>query len=250
MSLQWPWLPGEYVSGPRVAETILRPVRPACLIPDDDEDVAAKFVETHCLAWGGQAGFVLPYSRSHGLSEGWRELLEVLDPDEVFALGPLQESVKDGLTDGGRFVYPRGEPAELFIQACTLVHSVLGAFGQGLKPPESDRFVVIPKQGERGRSRRGVSHKRSGSRVETMEMRDKPARGSSKARIPYQSLTSCQVRESSSLAPNTCGSSPKGEIMLTGGKRSSCGKTRLLGWKFALRFVLRSRRLMRFSRRF
>ena len=125
MSLPWPWLPGEYVSGPRVAETILRPVRPTRLIPDD-EDVAAKFVETHCLAWGGQAGFVLPYSRSHGLSEGWRELLEVLDPDEVFALGPLQESVKDGLTDGGRFVYPRGEPAGTF-------HSGLhpGAIGAG-----------------------------------------------------------------------------------------------------------------------
>jgi hypothetical protein len=145
MSPAWPLLPGEYASGPRVAETTLRPVRPACLIPNDDEDMAAKFVESQCLAWGGQASFVLPYSRSHGLSEGWRELLEVLDPDGVFALGPLQESVKDGLRDAGRFVYSRDEPAELFIQAGTLVHSVLGSFGQDLKPPESERFVVIPK---------------------------------------------------------------------------------------------------------
>lgn len=145
MSLPWPLLPGEYVSGPRVADTTLRPVRPACLIADDDEDMAAKFVETHCLAWGGQASYVFPYSRSCGLSEVWRELLEVLDPDEEFSLGPLQESVKDGLRDAGRFVYPMDEPAELFFQAGTLVHSVLDTFGQGLKPPESERFVVIPK---------------------------------------------------------------------------------------------------------
>lgn len=126
-------------------EATLRPVRPAALIPDDDPGMAAKFAVSRCVAWGGHASYVIPYSRSGGVSEAWRELLELLDPDELFALGPLQEAVKDSLNDAGRLVYPRDEPASLFVHASTLLHSVLGAVGQDLKPPDSERFVIVPK---------------------------------------------------------------------------------------------------------
>ncbi len=80
-------LPGEYADGARVVETILRPVRPVCLIPEDDPALAVRFAESRSLAWGGHVGYALPYSRSEGLRQPWRRLLDVLDPDKVFALG-------------------------------------------------------------------------------------------------------------------------------------------------------------------
>jgi hypothetical protein len=84
-------LPGEYADGARVVSTTLRPVRPACLIPEDDPGVAARFAESRSLAWGGHIGYTLPYSPSEGLREPWRRLLDLLDPDEVHALGMSDE---------------------------------------------------------------------------------------------------------------------------------------------------------------
>lgn len=78
---------GEYAEGPRIVSTTLRPVRPAVLIPEDDPGMAARFAQSRSLAWGGHAGFALPFSRSEGLREPWRRLLDVLDPDQVYALG-------------------------------------------------------------------------------------------------------------------------------------------------------------------
>ena len=76
-----------YADGTRVVSTTLRPIRPACLIPEDDPGMAARFAESRSLAWGGHVGYVLPYSRSEGLRDPWRRLLDLLDPDKVFALG-------------------------------------------------------------------------------------------------------------------------------------------------------------------
>jgi hypothetical protein len=49
MSHPWALLPGDYASGVRVVETTLRPGRPACLIPDDDPEVAAALHLTHSM---------------------------------------------------------------------------------------------------------------------------------------------------------------------------------------------------------
>lgn len=157
--------PGEYVEGNRVVETTLRPVRTACLIPEDDPGMAARFAESRSLAWGGHVGYALPFSRSEGLRQPWRQLLDLLDPDQVYALGisrprdnpaivnvhapqrkrrkPLVDRIGDGL---GRMLYTAEEgPERLFGGTSTLMHSILDALGENLKPPDGERFVIVPK---------------------------------------------------------------------------------------------------------
>ncbi|MDQ4000615.1 MAG: hypothetical protein M3283_06370 [Actinomycetota bacterium] len=159
-------LAGEYTDGARVVETTLRPVRSAVLIPEDDPGLAARFAESRSLAWGGHVGYALPYSRSEGLQQPWRRLLDLLDPDQVFALGmsrkpvispgivnmhaPREEppkSLVDRMQDGlERLLYTAEEgPERLFTGTSTLMHSVLDAVGEDLKPPASERFVVVPR---------------------------------------------------------------------------------------------------------
>ena len=135
--------PGNYADGARVVSTTVRPVRQACLIAEDDPSMAARFAESRSLAWGGHIGYVLPYSRSEGLREPWRRLLDLLDPDQVFALGMSDDLVVS--QDLGRMVYTRYKPEELLILGSTLMYSVLNAVGQSLKPPDSEWFVVVPK---------------------------------------------------------------------------------------------------------
>lgn len=164
MNRTWALRPGAYAEGPRVVSTILRPVRPAVLIPEDAPDLAARFAESRSLAWGGHACFALPFSRSEGLREPWRRLLDLLDPDLVYALGisrprgssgvvnmnapqrkpprPLVDRMQDGL---GRMLYTAQGPERLFTQSSALMHSVLDAVGENLKPPDAERFVVVPK---------------------------------------------------------------------------------------------------------
>jgi hypothetical protein len=148
MRRPWALLPGDYVDGVRVVETTLRPARPGCLIPDDDPGIAAGFVRSRCLAWGGHASYAIPYSRSRGLTERWEALLDLLDPDEVFALGSLQEAEKKRLRDAGWFVYPIEDPMSLFTFTGALLYSALAAVGQGLRPPESEHFLVVPEMGQ------------------------------------------------------------------------------------------------------
>jgi hypothetical protein len=160
-----PLRPGEYAEGTQIVETTLRPVRPVCLIPEDDPGMAARFAESRSLAWGGQICYALPYSRSEGLRQPWRRILDVLDPDQVLALGttgrpavspgivnlnapqqepaqPLADRIGDDL---GRLMYTTEEgPEQLFVGASTLMHTVLGAVGEGLEPPDSERFVIVP----------------------------------------------------------------------------------------------------------
>jgi hypothetical protein len=162
-------LTGEYVEGARVVETTVRPVRPACLIPENDPGLAVRFAESRSLAWGGHTSFALPYSRSEGLRQPWRQLLDLLDPDVVFALGAPREPFRSpGVVpisttseqptvqtdepfayrlgdDIGRFVYETEGPQQLLVNASTLMHSVLGAVGENLKPPDSEQFVVVPR---------------------------------------------------------------------------------------------------------
>ena len=159
-------LRGLYADGARVVETTLRPVRPACLIPEDDPGLAARFAESRSLAWGGHVGYALPYSRSEGLRQPWRRLLDLLDPDQVFALGtsrrlavspgivnlhaPQQEPAKplaDRIGDDlGRMVYTLEEgPERLIVSASALMHSVLRAVGEDLRLPDSKQFVIVPR---------------------------------------------------------------------------------------------------------
>lgn len=126
-------------------ETTLRPVRPACLIPDDAPELAARFVKSRSLAWGGFASYVIPYSRSEGLSEQWEELIGLFDPDRVIAVGPLPQAERDRLHDAGWFVYPRDDPMALSMQYSTMLYSVLGAVAEDLRPPESTSFVIVPE---------------------------------------------------------------------------------------------------------
>lgn len=170
MSPTWTLLPGEYVEGNRVVETTLRPVRTACLIPEDDPGMAARFAESRSLAWGGHVGYALPFSRSEGLRQPWRRLLDLLDPDHVYALGisrpqanpslidmhapkgqspkPLVDRIRDD--DFGRMLYTAEEgPERLFGGTSTLMHSILNAVGENLKPPDGERFVIVPKTNRR-----------------------------------------------------------------------------------------------------
>jgi hypothetical protein len=153
MSHPWALLPGDYASGVRVVETTLRPVRPACLIPDDDPEVAAAFAESRSLAWGGFASYVIPYSRSEGLSKQWEELLGMLDPDRVQAIGAgrvqgsgrLPKADEERLREAGWFVYPRDDRMALSREYSTLLYSVLRAVAEDLRPPDSPNFVAIPE---------------------------------------------------------------------------------------------------------
>lgn len=145
MSQPWALLPGSYVDGVRVVETTLRPVRPACLIPSDSPDMAARFAASRGLAWGGHASYAIPYSRSGGLGEQWEELLGLLDPDRVHAVGPLGEAEKERLREDGWFVYPRGGPEALSSEYSTLLHSALRAVADDLRPPDAKSFVVVPE---------------------------------------------------------------------------------------------------------
>ena len=98
----------------------------------------------------------LATSRSEGLREPWRRLLDLLDPDQVYALGissrPVvspgvvnmhaphakpPRSLADRMQDGlGRLLYTAEEgPERLFTGTSTLMHSVLRAVGEDLKPP-------------------------------------------------------------------------------------------------------------------
>jgi len=135
------------------------------LIPEDDPGMAARFAQSRSLAWGGHACYALPFSRSEGLREPWRLLLDLLDPDQVYALGisrprrnpylvnmhaPRREPAKplvDRMSDGlGRLLYTVQEgPERLFTGTSTLMHSVLRAVGENLKPPDGERFVVVPR---------------------------------------------------------------------------------------------------------
>lgn len=166
MNRTWALRPGEYAEGPRVVSTTLRPVRPAVLIPEDEPSMAARLAQSRSLVWGGHTCYALPFSRSEGLREPWRRLLDLLDPDQVFALGtsrrpaispgvvnmhaphteppkPVVDRIKEGL---GRLVYTAEEgPERLFTGASTLIHSVLHAVGEDLKLPEGERFVVVPR---------------------------------------------------------------------------------------------------------
>lgn len=162
-------LPGDYANGARVVETTLRPVRPACLIPEDAPNLAARFAESRSLAWGGHVGFVFPFSRSEGLREPWQQIFDQLDPDQVFALGiprpqrssgvvnmhaphreppkPLVDRMGDDL---GRLVYTAEDgPERLFISASTLIHSALDAVGQNLKPPDNEHYAIVPSAARR-----------------------------------------------------------------------------------------------------
>jgi hypothetical protein len=136
-----------------------------CLIPEDDPGMAARFAESRSLAWGGHVGYALPYSRSEGLREPWRQLLNLLDPDRVFALGtPRRSAISPGVVnvrapqeeparpvvdrigdDLGRLVYTAEEPEQLFTSASTLIHSVLDTVSEDLKPPNDQQFVVVPR---------------------------------------------------------------------------------------------------------
>lgn len=145
MSRTWALLPKEYARGVRVVETTLRPAQPVCLIPEDSTDLAVKFVESRSLAWGGHASYVIPYSSSDGLSKRWKEVLELLDPDRVFAVGPTREAEKERLEEAGWLVYPVEDPVLLFTFTSSLLYSALEAIGQALQPPGSEDFVVIPE---------------------------------------------------------------------------------------------------------
>lgn len=140
-----PLLPGGYVDGVGIAETTLRPARPAALIPDNDPDLAAKFARSRSLAWAGIASYAIPYSPGGGLSERWEEVLGLLDPDQVYAAGPLREAEKKRLNDAGWFVFPRDEPTALSAECSTLLHSALGVVSKDLEPPDGEAFVVVPE---------------------------------------------------------------------------------------------------------
>ncbi len=128
--------------------------------------MAARFAQSRSLAWGGHTCYALPFSRSEGLREPWRQLLDLLDPDQVYALGissrPVvspgvinihashakpPRSLADRMQDGlGRLLYTAEEgPERLFTGTSTLMHSVLRAVGENLEPPDSERFVVVPR---------------------------------------------------------------------------------------------------------
>ncbi len=162
-------LPDDYANGVRVVETTLRPVRQACLIPENDLNLAARFAESRSLAWGGHVGFVFPYSRSEGMREPWRRLLDQLDPDQVLALGmprpqgsssvvnmhgpqikpskPIVDRIGDEL---GRLVYTEEEgPEGLFVNGSTLIHSILDAVGPNFKPPDSEYYAIVPRAARR-----------------------------------------------------------------------------------------------------
>jgi hypothetical protein len=167
-----PLLMGEYVEGTRVVETTVRPVRLACLIPEDDPGLAVRFAESRSLAWGGHTSFALPYSRADGLRQPWRQLVDLLDPDAVFALGTPREPFRSpgvvpisatseqpaerpdeplGYRLGeelGRMVYETEGPQQLLVNASTLMHSVLGAVGEHLKPPIASHSWSSPGWGQ------------------------------------------------------------------------------------------------------
>jgi hypothetical protein len=99
--------PGEYLNGVRVANVKLRPARPAYLVPYDNQD-AAEDGRDMLLNVGGCASYIVPYSRSEGLTEGWVSVLKVLDPDALVAYGTLPEAQRQRLEERGWFIPGRG----------------------------------------------------------------------------------------------------------------------------------------------
>jgi len=132
--------PGERLKGARVAHVALRPVRLGFLVPDDDPAIAVRVIESCCLTWGGYLNSIIPYSRSHGLTNGWGQILELLDPDDLVDCVGISEADQKGFSRYGRHVHKWDDPENTFFTVGALQYSGLKAFGEHLK---SARHIVV-----------------------------------------------------------------------------------------------------------
>lgn len=149
MTRSWMLRRGNRIDGVRSVQIVLRPARMAFLIPDDEPELAAKAVRTCCLAWGGYANYLVPYSRTAGVSDDWMVALDVLDPDGVVDCGDVVfEEDAEAFESRGWHVRRWKDPSATLFVGETLQYSALLAFGEGLRESESNHYVVVPELDE------------------------------------------------------------------------------------------------------
>jgi hypothetical protein len=137
--------PGERFEGARIANVMLRPVRAALLVPDNNREAMVAAIRSCCLTWGGYANFIIPYSSSEGISARWQKIVEILDPERFVSFGDLPNVVDDFLRDKHQHAY-HGDPTgyETAIVG-TSMYSALEAFSEPWRQADdAGAFVAIP----------------------------------------------------------------------------------------------------------
>lgn len=128
MSKSWILRTDQTLSGMHVVSTQIRPLRLAFLVPGDDPKIAARAIDSCCLTWGGYCNPIIPYSTTEGLSEEWRAILAVLDPDHIVDCVGISEADKVDFAGHHQFVSRWENPLATFFTNGALQYSALNQF--------------------------------------------------------------------------------------------------------------------------
>lgn len=133
-----------YLSGSRATNITIRPLRLAYLVADDDPQVAVRAIESCCLTWGGYWNPIIPWSATEGLTDDWRRMLDILDPDNLVDCVGIPEADSEVFQQRGQFVHRWENPLTSFFTVGTLQYSALNAFGEYLKSSKTNYVVPNP----------------------------------------------------------------------------------------------------------
>ena len=136
--------PGVYLSGSYIVNTSLRPVRLAFLVPDNDLSIVVRVIDSCSLTWGGYSNLIIPYSRKDGLATEWKQIIEVLDPDNIVDCVGILDADREMFSQRHRHVHKWDDPTNTFFTAGALQHSALKAFGEHLRSTTRQHVVINP----------------------------------------------------------------------------------------------------------
>ncbi|MBI4301478.1 MAG: hypothetical protein HY664_02585 [Chloroflexi bacterium] len=143
------WILGadKLLNGAHVANVRLRPFRLGFFVPPDDPKIVARVIDSCCLTWCGYCNVIIPYP-SNGLTEDWKSILEVLDPDHLVDCVDISEVDKADFTERGQHVERWQDPMATFYVNGAIQYSALKAFGEFLKSPSPKHIVINPTLNE------------------------------------------------------------------------------------------------------
>lgn len=131
------------LQGTRVATIVVRPVRVAYLVPDNDIWVTLRAVDAACLTWGGAANPMIPYSKAKGFSLTWLKILRKMDPDYLVDCVGIREEDERELRSRGQYIHRWQNPRETFFTSGATQYSAMNAFGNGVTYSETPQFYSL-----------------------------------------------------------------------------------------------------------